>query len=373
MTAAIAFPLAHPAPWPSAAAAELGFDARRLDDALSFAAAHETPWSRDLAEVISTSFFEPPPWNEILGPVRPRGAPNGLVTRHGRLVARWGDTRQVDLTFSIAKSYLALLAGIAHDHGLLPDPRERVGLRVDDGGFASPHNSEITWEHFLQQTSEWEGTLWDKPDLVDRNRDLTVEGTNRSRKGTHRDLQKPGAYWEYNDVRVNRLSLSLLRLFHRPLPEIFAEAIMRPIGASTDWRWQGYRNSTVEIDGKPMVSVPGGTHWGGGVSIHAEDQARLGLLMLNRGAWDGRRVVSSGWIERATTPAAINPSYGYLWWLNTGRKRYPNASPQSLFASGAGGNCTWIDPQSGIVAVMRWMDPAAMNEFIGRVMAALTS
>lgn len=373
MTAIIAFPVADPVPWLPVSPAEAGFDARRLDDAVSFAVAHETPWSRDLASVIGNAYFEPPPWNEILGPVAPRGAPNGLVTRHGKLVARWGDTRQVDMTFSVAKSYLSLLAGVAYDRGLLADPQERVGLRVADGGFDPPHNDKITWQHLLQQTSEWEGTLWDKPDLVDRNRDLAAEGSAHSKKGTHRPLQEPGTYWEYNDVRVNRLSLSLLRLFRRPLPEVFAEAIMRPIGASTAWRWQGYRNSTVEIDGTPMVSVPGGSHWGGGVSIHAEDQARLGLLMLGHGAWNGRRVLSSEWIDRATTPSAINPSYGYFWWLNTDRRRYSQASPESVFASGAGGNCTWIDPESGIVAVMRWMDPTAMNVFIGHVMAAVAT
>jgi CubicO group peptidase (beta-lactamase class C family) len=185
-------------------------------------------------------------------------------------------------------------------------------------------------------------------------------------------LQTPGTYWEYNDVRVNRASLALLQLFRRPLPEVFAESIMTPIGASANWEWQGYRNSTVEIDGKPMVSVPGGGHWGGGVFIHAEDQARIGLMMLAHGLWGERRILSEDWIARATTPCDINRSYGYFWWLNTDRGRYRNASPESFFASGAGGNSTWIDPATGIVAVMRWMDPTAMDAFIGHVMAALT-
>jgi CubicO group peptidase (beta-lactamase class C family) len=251
-----------------------GFDAARLEAAIAFAREHETPWSRDLLSVIGNAYFEPPPWNEFLGPVRPRGAPNGLITRHGQLVARWGDTRQVDMTFSVAKSYLGLLAGIAYDRGLLPDPQERVGLRIKDGGFESAHNAAITWHHLLQQTSEWEGSLWDKPDLVDRNRDLETEGKPGNTKGTSRALSKPGTYWEYNDVRVNRLSLSLLRLFAEPLPRVFAQAVMRPIGASSSWEWHGYRNSTVEIGGMRMESVSGGGHWGGGVFIHAEDQAR---------------------------------------------------------------------------------------------------
>jgi CubicO group peptidase (beta-lactamase class C family) len=346
-------------------------DAARLESAVAFTREHESPWSRDLASVIGNAYFEPPPWNEILGPVRPRGAPNGLITRHGRLVARWGDTRQVDMTFSVAKSYLGLLAGIAHDRGLLPDPQERVGVRITDGGFKSAQNSAITWHHLLQQTSEWEGSLWGKPDLVDRNRNLETEGKPDNAKGTLRALRKPGAYWEYNDVRVNRLSLSLLRLFAEPLPRVFADAVMRPIGASSSWEWHGYRNSTVEIGGVPMQSVSGGSHWGGGVFIHAEDQARIGLLMLARGLWAGRRILSERWIDLSTTPCELNPSYGYLWWLNRDRRRYASASPESIFASGAGGNSTWIDPTTGIVAVLRWIDPSAMDGFISRVTNAL--
>jgi CubicO group peptidase (beta-lactamase class C family) len=120
-----------------------------------------------------------------------------------------------------------------------------------------------------------------------------------------------------------------------------------------------------------MVSVPGGSHWGGGVFIHAEDQARIGLMMLAEGNWHQRRILSKHWVDRAKRPCPINPTYGYLWWLNTDGGYYANASPESFFAIGAGGNCTWIDPNNGIVAVMRWLDPAATNEFIGLVIGAL--
>jgi CubicO group peptidase (beta-lactamase class C family) len=340
-----------------------------LDDAIRHALAHETPWPRDLRAHLDAGFFEPPPHNEILGPIRPRGAPNGLILRAGSQVARWGDTRQVDFTFSVAKSYLSLLAGIAVADGLIADLDEPVGRTVDDGGFAGPHNGAITWRHLLQQTSEWEGTLFGKSDIVDRNRNLAMEG--KGRKGDARPLRSPGGFWEYNDVRVNRLALALLRRFRRPLPEVFAERIMQPIGASADWSWHGYRTSMVEIDGRTMESVSGGSHWGGGVAIHAEDQARIGLLMLRRGVWQGRRLLPETWIDESLTPCALNPSYGLLWWLNTGRARYADATERSFFASGAGGNVTWVDPENDLVAVMRWMDPASVNGFIGLVMREL--
>lgn len=362
-------PPPHGAEWLRIKAGETGLDPEALAAAAAFAVAHETPWSRDLASVLGAGYFEPPPWNEIIGPVAPRGGPNGLVLHRGAIVAEWGDTNRVDMTFSVAKSYLGLLAGIAYERGLIADLDEPVGKRVADGGFDSPHNAKVTWRHLLQQTSEWEGTLWDKPDLIDRNRDLSLEG--RGAKGTPRILHAPGGYWEYNDVRVNRLSLALLRLFRRPLPEIFREALMAPLGASAEWQWHGYRNSFVEIDGRRIQSVSGGGHWGGGVFIHARDQARLGLLMLRRGVWAGRDLLPEQWIELSTTPCPLNPQYGFLWWLNTGRQRYPSAAAAGWCAAGAGGNLTWIDPENDLVAVLRWIDPAAVDGFLGRLAASL--
>ncbi|WP_149535403.1 serine hydrolase domain-containing protein [Siccirubricoccus phaeus] len=346
-----------------------GFDPAALQAAVEFAAAHETPWPRDLKAHIEAGYFEGPPDNAILGRTAPRGAPNGLVLRHGRLAARWGDTRQVDMTFSVAKSYLAILAGLAVGDGLIPDLDAPVRTLVADGGFEGAQNGAITWRHLLQNTSEWEGELFGKSDVIDRGRSLAVEG--RGRKGLPRPLQPPGSYWEYNDVRVNRLSLALLRVFGRALPEVFAERIMRPIGASDDWRWEGYETSWVEIGGRRVQSVSGGGHWGGGVFIHAEDQARIGQLCLQDGVWERRRLLPAGWVAQCRTPCALNPHYGLLWWLNTGRTRWPAASAASFCFSGAGGNITWVEPEGGVVAVLRWVDPTALNGFMERVGAAL--
>jgi CubicO group peptidase (beta-lactamase class C family) len=365
-----AVPPAAIAPWPRLAPEKAGFDPHTLAEAAAFAVAHETPWPHDLRSHLESGFFEPPPHNAILGPIEPRGGPNGLLLRHGRIVAAWGDTRRADRTFSAAKSYLSLLAGLAWGDGLIPaDLDEPVGRQVRDGGFEGPRNGAVTWRHLLQNTSEWEGTLFGKSDLIDRGRDLAVEG--QGRKGLKRTLQPPGTYWEYNDVRVNRLSLALLRRFGRPLPEVFAERIMRPIGASADWSWHGYETSWVEVPGRGRVqSVSGGGHWGGGVFILAEDQARIGLLAAQNGVWAGRRLLPEDWVAACRTPCPLNANYGLLWWLNTGRTKWPSAGAESFAFSGAGGNTTWVDPARGIVAVMRWLDPKALDGFLRQMTAA---
>ena len=147
------FPPPDPAPWKRAPPGETGLDANAIGAAARHASQHETPWSRDLDRMVAGDFKERPPWNETLGPVRPRGGPNGLLLRNGLVVAEWGDTTRVDMTFSVAKSYLSILAGLAWDRGLIGDPHDRVRLRVDDGGFDAPHNYAITWRHLFQQTS----------------------------------------------------------------------------------------------------------------------------------------------------------------------------------------------------------------------------
>jgi CubicO group peptidase (beta-lactamase class C family) len=275
------------------------------------------------------------------------------------------------MSFSIAKSYLAVVAGLAVRRGLLRDLDDRVQAARLDDGFDAEQNRAITWRHLLQQTSEWQGTLWDKPDSIDHHRDVGKSELGFAVKGQARPLQAPGTFWEYNDVRVNRLSLALLRLFRRPLADVLRDAVMDPIGASIDWVWQPYRNSWVEIDGQRMPSVPGGSHWGGGLWMSARDHARLGLLVLRRGRWGDREVVPAAWVDEMTRPCPIHPGYGLLWWLNTGRQQLP-AAPASCFAArGAGSNVIWIDPEHDLVAVVRWIDKASFPGFVALLTEAV--
>ena len=360
--------------WSAPGPAALGFDPEALGQAVAYAREHETVWPRDLRAHLEKGAFEETPSNAVLGPTKERGAPNGLILRHGRIAAQWGDTGRADMTFSVAKSYLSIVAGLALDRDLIGDLDEpaarRGGSLADDTGFDPPRNGAITWRHLLQQTSEWEGTLWSKPDMIDRNRQI-MGRKGAVPKGSFRALAEPGGFWEYNDVRINRLALSLLQLWRKPVAAVFRDLVMDPIGASPDWRWHGYHNSTVLIDGRPMESVSGGGHWGGGVFINARDQARIGLMMLRRGLWADRRILSEAWIDASVRPCPLNPLYGLLWWLNTDRRLYADAAPTSYFAFGAGYSVTWIDPANDIVGVLRWINDAHVNGFIQRVMKAL--
>ena len=346
--------------WEKRPADAVGMDADKLAEAVKFAQAHEVKWLRDVHAQIERDVAHEP-YSQLLGETKERGGPAGIIVRHGYIVAEWGDTHRADMSFSLAKSYLSALAGLAVDRGLIRDVNDPVWKYVTDGGFDSAHNTPITWHMLLNQTSEWEGVLWDKPDIADR------------RRGYGRNLQEPGTFWEYNDVRVNRLALSLLRIWNRPLPQVLQEGIMDPIGASHTWVWHGYRNSFVDINGRAVQSVSGGSHWGGGLWASAGDHARFGYLFLRGGSWNGRQLLSQRWIRMATQPTAIAPQYGYLWWLNTGRKTLPAAPESRFFAFGSGGNVIWIDLDHDLVVVTRWLDFSQLNPFAALVQSAIKS
>ena len=208
----------------------------------------------------------------------------------------------------------------------------------------------------LRQTSDWQGTLWGKPDWADR-----PEG--KPNEWAKRKLSAPGTRYKYNDVRVNVLALAALYVIRRPLPEVLREEIMDPIGASSTWRWHGYENSWVDLDGRRVQSMTGGGHWGGGMFIDAHDMARFGYLFL---------LVPEKWIQMARTPGSANPQYGYAnWYLNTNRKSLPAAPETAVTFRGAGSNIVYVDWQNDLVIVVRWIAGSALNEFIGKVLAAL--
>jgi CubicO group peptidase (beta-lactamase class C family) len=353
-----------------------GFAPDRLAAAIAHHHDHESAWPRSMflpdGRYIGTAYIgDREEHAEVIGPVVPRGAPNGLILRGGRLVAEWGDTSFADMTFSVAKSYLGILTGIAVADGLIGDIDRPVGADVDTGWFAGPHNAQITWRHLLQQTSEWEGTLWGKPDSADHNR--VVGGTGASEgKGEKRALKQPGVHFEYNDVRVNLLAACLTHRFARALPEVLKERVMDPIGASANWQWNGYRNAFVELGGRSVPSVSGGGHWGGGMVIAARDHARMGLLIANGGAWAGKQIVPAAWVRAMLTPSPALNQYGLMWWLNAGGpKRYPSATAASVFALGAGASIVWIEPELELVAVLRWIAGDAVDGFTAKVLAAL--
>jgi CubicO group peptidase (beta-lactamase class C family) len=292
------------------------------------------------------------------------------------------------MTFSVTKSFLSTTVAVAFDRKLirsLQDPVRdyfaptlvhdptRKSDNADDFGkprlidaFSTEHNRKITWDHLLRQTSDWEGTLWGKPDWADRpDRDSSTWLT--------RKRNEPGSVYEYNDVRVNVLALAALNVWRRPLPAVLKEYVMDEIGASNTWRWMGYENSWVVMDGSIVQSVSGGGHWGGGMFISAVDMARFGLLTARGGKWRDKHILSSEFVRQAKTPTAAQPTYGFMnWFLNTDRKYYPSASASAFVHVGNGTNIIYVDPDNDLVVVVRWIENGKIDEFIRKLGESLS-
>lgn len=372
--------------WKRKTPADAGFNAEKLRAAIDFSISQEVNNPRSMEQSHYQSFGSREPFSEAIGPFKDRGDVTGIVVHKGYIIAEWGDPFRVDMTHSVTKSFLSTVIGLAVDRGMIRSVNDSVwkyvppvlpyrATPVQDKAshfgepqlltpFETAHNRKITWDHLLRQVSDWEGTLWGKPEWADRPSPKPAEWTTRPRN-------TPGTVYEYNDVRVNALALAGLSVWRRPLPQVLKELVMDPIQASNTWRWYGYENSYVVIDGQIMQSVSGGGHWGGGMFINARDMARFGYLTLNKGKWKSQQLFSEAWFNMATAPTAAEPTYGFMnWFLNTDKKLLPSAPASAFYHLGNGTNMVYVDRENDLVIVVRWISSSSMNEVISRFLAA---
>ena len=354
--------------WETKSPSEFGYNEKKINQAIDFVIKNQNPGNKDLRVEILKGFSSEP-YHSILGPTKKRGETNGLIIKDGYIIASWGDTKRVDMTFSVTKSYLSAVTGIAYDNKLINSEKDYVSKYLWDKTFDGNKNSRITWEHLLNQSSDWKGSLWGINDWEDR------PDTSKEIDDWRSEPQKePGTFYKYNDVRVNVLAYSLLHVFREALPKVLKKYIMDPIGASNSWRWYGYENSWINLDGVMTQSVSGGGHNGGGIFINSEDHARFGLLFLNNGIWDGKRVISENWIKKSITPSKTNPEYGYMWWINSELgEDYKTTDWKYLptniyYGSGFGGNKVIIIPDENMVIVGRWFGSQAESTFIKMIL-----
>lgn len=394
------------ADWQHRTPEQVGLTKRAVDSAVAIAIANESTSPRDLMEAHKATFGREP-FGEAVGPFRARDGASGLIVRHGYIVAEWGEPDRVDMTFSVTKSFVTTTIGLAFDRKLIAAVTDPVrgywtptlalrgapsaiaavaavpGVNMPGSGrdakaftafdafeliepFESDHNRQITWEHLLRQTSDWQGTLWGKPDWADRFRPGSDTAQVKARV-----RNAPGSVYTYNDVRVNLMALASLNVWRRPLPEVLKEYVMDPIGASTTWRWYGYDNSFVVLDGRLVQSVAGGGHWGGGMFISARDMARFGLLTLRQGAWGDKQLISKEWIAMSRTPGPANDGYGFAnYFLNTGRKAMPDAPAEAFWHLGNGNNVIYVDPVNDLVMVVRWVNNTRAVNAMVKVLTA---
>lgn len=360
-------------------------DTNQLKEAIQFSIQHESKFPKD-ARLTQAMQFGKEPFSDPIGPMMNRGNVTGLIIYKGYIVAEWGDPSRVETLNSVTKSWISTLAGLAVDKGLIASIDDKVEKYVPPiqvysaqpdiinkpiGNsdfiylFETTHNKKISWDHMLRQTSDWEGTLWGKPDWADRPSDNSAEWLTRKRN-------EPGTSYKYNDTRVNALALALTTVFHKSLPEVIRENIMQPIGSSNSWVWAGYQNAWIVLDGKLIQSVSGGGHFGGGMFMNAYDMARFGLFTYHNGNWDGKQLLSAAWFKKAKTPTSVHPDYGFMnYFLNTDKKLFPSAPASAYAHMGNGTNMIYVDSEHQLVVVLRWIENDSIDGFLKRMLSAM--
>jgi len=283
-----------------------------------------------------------------------------VIVRHGKLVfeqyfsgpdERWDVAGQYDHDAttrhdirSASKSVISLLVGIAIDRKLIASANEPVVKFFPEySDLKSPGWDKVTLRHLLTMSS---GMQWDE------NRGWNDPKNDEPHLSSEADpiryilskpiAKRPDTVWTYNGGGTDLLGNILERVSGKPLEAFAREVLFQPLGI-TDLEWKTYPKN-----GKIAPAI--------GLRIRPRDAAKIGQLVLNRGAWDGRRIVSPEWIEQSVRPRfqAIGYFsglffYGQQWWI--GRSMAQETEVKWIAAMGSGGQRLFIVPDRDLVVM----------------------
>lgn len=227
------------------------------------------------------------------------GADTCLVIYKGKIVQEryYRTYRTPIMAMSSTKSITGILVGMLIDDGKIKSVDEPVCTYVKE--WCEGRKGKVTLRHLLSMTSglprmygEGVASVSDKNPFVIN---LPLD-------------REPGTAWDYSNEGVQLLSPILDKAAGEPIQDYARKRLFEPLGM---------RNTRLHLDNKnhawtyaDMETTP-------------REFARIGLLMLNKGVWQGKRIVSESWVEQMTKPSqTFNPHYGLLWWLFDNPKGY---------------------------------------------------
>jgi CubicO group peptidase (beta-lactamase class C family) len=284
-----------------------------------------------------------------------------VVVRGGRLVyehygagrdERWGtklghvqhsaDTKH-DLR-SVSKSVVSLLAGIAIDKGLIDSVEEPVSRWFPEAAARTGSGGEpLKLRHLLTMSS---GIAWDESlpytDALNTEVRMTRAADPYRFILEQPVVHRPGTQWTYSGGDTQLLAGVVARASGQPLAGFAKENLFDPLGI-TSFEWV-----------RMPVSLEAAA--ASGLRLRPRDMAKLGLLVLNRGFHEGRRIVSQAWIDASIRPqfrgidGIASLGYGYQWWTDhemVGQHRIAWISAQGL-----GGQRIYIVPALDIVVAI---------------------
>lgn len=284
--------------------------------------ADAAPWSREAPSPVSEAVAA------LLAAHGAKERPTALVVvRDDRLLAAWGEpARRVNVR-SIRKSLLSDLYGQAVAEGRIRLDATLADLGIDDRPprLSDAEKRATIRDLLMARSGVYHPAAYETGDMKD--------------KRPPRGSRPPGTFWFYNNWDFNALGTIWERTTGEDVFAAFARRIAVPIGMEDFSAKDGRRVAEAASDHPAHV-----------FSMSARDLARVGLLHLRQGRWDGRPVVPESWIAEATTARSTTDrghmGYGYLWWT-----LQPDFGPGAHLASGYGGQAVAILPAKRLVVV----------------------
>jgi len=245
-------------------------------------------------------------------------------------------------SYSMAKTIVAMLVGVALSEGKVQSLDDRAEKYVAE--LKGTPYGETPIRHLLTMSSgvRFTETYSGRDDVATLSR-LSPLGERAGGAATVMPFRTrdrpPGEGFHYSSAETQVLGLVLRAATGKPLAEYLSEKIWQPMGAEADASW------SIDKGGYEVAYI--------GVNATVRDYARLGMLLANDGALDGRQIIPAGWVRAATTPPArqFEPGqtgsilgYGYQTWILPGKER-------QFMLRGLRGQGVFVDPKSKLVMV----------------------
>ncbi|MGB1558778.1 MAG: serine hydrolase domain-containing protein, partial [Oceanococcaceae bacterium] len=265
-----------------------------------------------------------------------------------------GSDSSLFTSWSVAKSFVSTLVGMALGDGLIASLDDPISLYVPE--LLGSGYEGVPIRHVLQMSS---GVGFDET-YNDRFSDIQQFFVKVFILGQRADDVVPrygseapaGSVFHYISLDTQALGMLLRRVYQRPLVELLSERIWQPLGMEADAFWN------VDRDAEGAMEVAFCC-----LNARLRDYAKLGRLYLNDGVWEGQRLLPEGWVQAATTPGGphLEPGaspydygprgYGYQWWVPEGYER-------EYFAAGVWGQYIYVSEPDKLIIVRSSVDQA---------------
>jgi CubicO group peptidase (beta-lactamase class C family) len=249
------------------------------------------------------------------------------------------DESSLQTSFSMSKSFASALVGIAIDGGHIKSVNEPITNYIPELLERDERFEKITIRHLLTMSSgikyEEGGDLpWS--DEADDTK--TYYSTDLRELALNCEIEaEPGEYFEYNNYNPVLVGIILERATGMRVSGYMEQELWEPMGMEADGSWS--------LDS----TASGFEKMESGVNARARDFARFGMLFAQEGTWEGRQLISRGWVEESTrADTSTDPSrdYQYFWWVDT-----PDDKTSHFSARGKYGQYIYVAPEKDLVIV----------------------